>query len=63
MSLFFSFPFLYARRKMGHIMALSVCGHFSFPDFFGAIFATIALKLGLLLCSKELQIHFAFQCD
>jgi hypothetical protein len=36
---------------------------FSFPDFFFSIFAAIALKLGLLLCSKELQFQFAFQCD
>jgi hypothetical protein len=28
-----------------------------------AIFAATALKLGLLLCSKELQFQFAFQCD
>jgi hypothetical protein len=31
-----------------------------FQTFF---FAATALKFGLLLCSKELQFHFAFQCD
>jgi hypothetical protein len=36
------------------VVHLSVRGHFSFPDFFFAIFAATALKLGLLLCSIEL---------
>ena len=27
------------------------------------IFAAIGLKLGLLLCIKELQFQFAFRCD
>jgi hypothetical protein len=57
--------FLYAHLIMYYVMALSVRGHFSFPDFFFffAIFAATALKLDLLLCSKDLQFHFAFQCD
>jgi hypothetical protein len=62
--------FLYARLKTGRIMLwrcpavrAAVRGHFSFPDFFFAVFAATALKLGILLCSKELQFQFAFQHD
>jgi hypothetical protein len=51
--------------RPSYVMALSfrasVRGHFSFADFFGAIFGCSALKLGLLLCIKELQFQFAFQ--
>jgi hypothetical protein len=34
-----------------------------FWTFLGGIVAAFALKLGLLLFSKELQLHFTFQCD
>jgi hypothetical protein len=66
----FTEEFLYARRKTGRIMLwrcpsvrASVRGHFSFPDFFYAIFAANGLKLGVLLCSQELLFQFAFWCD
>jgi hypothetical protein len=36
---------------------------FQFSGLFFTIFAAVALKLGLLLCSKELQFQFAFWCD
>jgi predicted Rdx family selenoprotein len=36
---------------------------FQFSGLFFAIFAAIALKLGSLLCSKELQFQYTFQCD
>jgi hypothetical protein len=36
---------------------------FQFSTLFLAIFAATALKLGSLLCSKELQFQLAFQCD
>jgi hypothetical protein len=37
--------------------------NFQFSGLFFAIFATIALKLGLLLCNKKLQFQFAFRHD
>jgi hypothetical protein len=37
--------------------------NFSVFQTFFHIFADIGLKLGLLLCNKELQIQFAFRCD
>jgi hypothetical protein len=41
-----------------------VCaGSFTVFQTFFAIFAAIGLKLGLLLCSIELQFRFAFRCD
>jgi hypothetical protein len=37
---------------------------YSFLTFFlFAIFAAIALKLGLLFCKEELQCQILFQCD
>jgi hypothetical protein len=44
--------------ELGRILRI-----FLFSGLFFAIFAAIALKLGLLLCSKEVQFQFAFQCD
>jgi hypothetical protein len=38
----------------------STQGHVS---YFFAIFAATALKLGLLLCSKELVSEFTLQCN
>jgi hypothetical protein len=37
--------------------------NFSVFQIFFAIFAAIAMKLGLLLCSKELQFQHIFQYD
>jgi hypothetical protein len=34
-----------------------------FRTFFFAIFAAIGLKLGVLLCSRELLFQFVFRCD
>jgi hypothetical protein len=36
---------------------------FQFSGLFIAIFASIRLKLGVLLCSQELLFQFAFRCD
>jgi hypothetical protein len=36
--------------------------NYNFLDYFLAIFAAIALKLGLLFCKKELQFQFVFWC-
>ena len=35
---------------------------FQFSIFSIAIFAAIGLKLGILLCTEELQLHFMFRC-
>jgi hypothetical protein len=37
--------------------------NFQFSRFFLAIFAAIALKLGLLFYNEELQFQFAFRWD
>jgi hypothetical protein len=36
---------------------------FQFSGLFFAIFAAVALKLGLLLFNGELQFQFAFRCE
>jgi hypothetical protein len=44
--------------------SVSIQGHFTvFQTFFFALFAAIGLKLGLLLCSKELQFQFTLIHD